>query len=536
MLNSTEALNLFECHPFIISSRPEVNGLCLSASLSIQSRHLQKSFAHNHILYLFIDEGRLAIMERQRRESRQSSLPSSLIPHLYTRPQETADDSDTASFGTILPLPASAVTNEGTASTERASSLTLPPIVPAFSATSTRDESRHSPRYSSYGSTSPAPTDHILNTRAQSPPERSDSATIARSLASLSIPPRHGYANPIYSDPIYHTPRPQTFAHGPSSTYSLSVPQDIGIHRGGWREGEAGPSSLVYPPARRRHGRSRGSSQPAERTLELDLETGESIRDNESRFKRSHRREVEGQHEGIGSTIPLDFSYGGLSEHFHATSRQVPNLGSGKSSPHLSGGTSTSPYTLQPSESASTSEASPLDTAGEAGDYFSTLRRGEKRGRDPDHGEDSSRKNQNPRKTAVACNFCRGRKLRCNGAKPSCHNCTVRKFQCEYVPVQRRRGPGKAPKGTKSKKGTNASRAQPSTTLPPIDHLSSRSTQETLPPEYLPQTSVISLDNFSFQPPDPSPHDPSPSRRRRRRNTSRSASGPEPDPDTDKRY
>ena len=46
-----------------------------------------------------------------------------------------------------------------------------------------------------------------------------------------------------------------------------------------------------------------------------------------------------------------------------------------------------------------------------------------------------------------------GRKLRCNGEKPSCYNCTVRRFECEYVPVQRRRGPGKAPKGSRTKKG-----------------------------------------------------------------------------------
>lgn len=190
----------------------------------------------------------------------------------------------------------------------------------------------------------------------------------------------------------------------------------------------------------------------------------------------------------------------------------------------------------------------------DVGDVYSSRQKGKKRRRDSDQGEESSRKNQTTRKTAVACNFCRGeshayacqyhsyatyvgRKLRCNGAKPSCQNCTVRKFQCEYVPVQRRRGPGKAPKGTKSKKGPNASRSQPSTTLPPIDNLSSHSIQETRLPEYLslPQTSVISLDNFSFQPPDPSPRYPSPLRSGGRASHSAPV-GPEVDPDTDKEY
>jgi len=150
----------------------------------------------------------------------------------------------------------------------------------------------------------------------------------------------------------------------------------------------------------------------------------------------------------------------------------------------------------------------------EIGDDVSTAQKGKKRGREGE-GEDSSKKSQNTRKTAVACNFCRGevapmpacnialmptdvgRKLRCNGAKPSCYNCTVRKFQCEYVPVQRRRGPGKAPKGTKTKKGPNArSRSETSTTLPPIDHPSSES---------LPRTSTISARGLEFGSASPSP-------------------------------
>jgi hypothetical protein len=407
---------------------------CRHLFISIPSRHLLKSFTDTLSFYLFIHEGWLAIMERQRRESRQSSLPSSLIPHLYTGPQEWTDSSDTTSFGATLPLPASAVAIEGTGSTERASSLTLPPMVPSFSSTSTREGSRHSPQYSSYRSLSPAPTERILNTRASSPAERSGSAMIARSLASLSIPLRQGYVSPIYSDPIYHTPRPQTLPHGLSSTYSLPLPQDIGLHRGNWREGEAGPSSLVYPPARREQGRSRGSSQPAERTLELDLDLSESFHDGERHLRRGHRREVERRHEGIGSAIPrksrvylqnvgisfvfeAEFSYGPWSEHFRATSRHVSSLGSGRSSPRL-GGASRSPYTLPPDGSASTSEAhSPSslpDMAGEptpdyeAGDDSSSLLRGKKRRRDSDHEEDNSRKNPNPRKTAVACNFCRG--------------------------------------------------------------------------------------------------------------------------------
>jgi hypothetical protein len=166
-------------------------------------------------------------------------------------------------------------------------------MVPSLSANPTRDESRYSPQYSSYGPISPVAPDRMLDTRAPSPAERSGSATIDRSLTSLSITshvPGQRYASPIYSDPIYHTPRPQRFPHG-SSTYSLPSPQDIGSSHGSWREGEAGPSSLVYPPARHERGRNRGSSQPAERTLPR-IET-------ESYLRRHGEME-----EGTGSAIP----------------------------------------------------------------------------------------------------------------------------------------------------------------------------------------------------------------------------------------
>lgn len=47
----------------------------------------------------------------------------------------------------------------------------------------------------------------------------------------------------------------------------------------------------------------------------------------------------------------------------------------------------------------------------------------------------------------IACHTCRSRKLKCDGAKPKCHNCTRRKEpECSYDQVLRRRGPGKKPK------------------------------------------------------------------------------------------
>ncbi|KAJ3798434.1 hypothetical protein F5050DRAFT_1568729, partial [Lentinula boryana] len=40
-----------------------------------------------------------------------------------------------------------------------------------------------------------------------------------------------------------------------------------------------------------------------------------------------------------------------------------------------------------------------------------------------------------PRRTPMACQFCRGRKLKCDGSRPSCGNCNRRGFPCEYTPV-----------------------------------------------------------------------------------------------------
>ncbi|KAK0216285.1 hypothetical protein IW261DRAFT_1609218 [Armillaria novae-zelandiae] len=40
-----------------------------------------------------------------------------------------------------------------------------------------------------------------------------------------------------------------------------------------------------------------------------------------------------------------------------------------------------------------------------------------------------------PRRTPMACQFCRGRKLKCDGSRPSCANCGRRQIACTYQPV-----------------------------------------------------------------------------------------------------
>ncbi|KZT05010.1 uncharacterized protein LAESUDRAFT_727586 [Laetiporus sulphureus 93-53] len=39
-----------------------------------------------------------------------------------------------------------------------------------------------------------------------------------------------------------------------------------------------------------------------------------------------------------------------------------------------------------------------------------------------------------PKRTPVACTFCRGRKLKCDG-RQTCSNCNRRGLACTYLPV-----------------------------------------------------------------------------------------------------
>ncbi|KAJ7270627.1 hypothetical protein B0H12DRAFT_1044323 [Mycena haematopus] len=40
-----------------------------------------------------------------------------------------------------------------------------------------------------------------------------------------------------------------------------------------------------------------------------------------------------------------------------------------------------------------------------------------------------------PRRIGMACQFCRARKLKCDGLRPQCTNCSRRGFACNYVAV-----------------------------------------------------------------------------------------------------
>ncbi|KAF8798962.1 GTP binding protein [Phlegmacium glaucopus] len=47
---------------------------------------------------------------------------------------------------------------------------------------------------------------------------------------------------------------------------------------------------------------------------------------------------------------------------------------------------------------------------------------------------------QRTKKITVACNFCRSRKLKCDGGRPACSQCLKRSNPCDYMPQNKRRG------------------------------------------------------------------------------------------------
>ncbi|KAH9943903.1 hypothetical protein B0H21DRAFT_472820 [Amylocystis lapponica] len=57
-------------------------------------------------------------------------------------------------------------------------------------------------------------------------------------------------------------------------------------------------------------------------------------------------------------------------------------------------------------------------------------------GRVPSDTDNSASPVRIPRRTPVACQFCRGRKLKCDG-RQTCANCHRRGIVCVYVPVQK---------------------------------------------------------------------------------------------------
>ncbi|KAF8631047.1 hypothetical protein AX15_002655 [Amanita polypyramis BW_CC] len=333
------------------------------------------------------------------------------------------------------------------------------------------------------------------------------------------------YSGPIYSDPIYHTSRPSASFRGQGFTLPPLGRRET-VMRGAWRdwqEGEAGPSSLTHAvqggashhQSSRLTQRPNISGRPTWTRGELEeFQRRGPIQPASSRQTLSEmaipvQRLYEAQTTQLvqelppphvlfpGLETPSPVIYGRRHEaQLDLTSASV---GRGWPSGEISSSTALPP--IKPPEQGSPEP--PI--AGKAEDggksKLDAVQRGRKSRLDSAEADGNTWKTGNAKKTAVACNFCRGRKLRCNGARPLCQNCSARKLECEYVPVQRRRGPGKA------KKVKNVQSQVPDGSIGSGTSQREQTSEsiaydlDTLAPELRPYTSVMVLDKFTFQPP-----------------------------------
>ncbi|KAJ6508739.1 GTP binding protein [Mycena sanguinolenta] len=76
---------------------------------------------------------------------------------------------------------------------------------------------------------------------------------------------------------------------------------------------------------------------------------------------------------------------------------------------------------------------------------------------------------QRSKKITVACNFCRSRKLKCDGGRPSCSQCLKRSNACDYMPQNKRRGTVRVDRGeeSESESGDDRSGEYPEPSLSP---------------------------------------------------------------------
>ncbi|KAF8627401.1 hypothetical protein AX17_006216 [Amanita inopinata Kibby_2008] len=464
-------------------------------------------------------------MEREDEEPRRSSLPSSLIPHLFSRPQPPRD-SLTSVTGPLARSNSPEMNQTGRWTTEElsrsTSRISITPAVPLMAPGPPFNEGRGGPVfYSPHGQVDPDVRGRgsSMTGSGEFPVSEIRCAVDPSSMAPVG----QRYGSPIYSDPSYHVSRSQAVYRGSGYTLPPREPTLRTTWRE-WREGEAGPSSLAGSvPA----GLSRPpvGSNPSLRFTQQNLLTpAESMRQSvlpgmAVPAQRLYEPQTSQPFQELppphalfpGSEAQPSVIYGRRHESYPA----VLNLTSAAAGrrPWPSGEIASNQLPVLPPIKASETAGPEPPRAGkvkdEGDDGSESTHGGRKHGRDSMDTEDGGRRVGSARKTAVACNFCRGRKLRCNGARPTCHNCTVRKLECEYVATQRRRGPGKANKGSRTKKRGQTQMSEGSiggsSTGEPTTGSVKEYDLDTLAPELRPYTSVMSLDRFTFQLPERSP-------------------------------
>jgi hypothetical protein len=163
-------------------------------------------------------------MEGEDRASRQSSLPSSLIPHLYSGPQLTRD-----AGGTFRAPPG----RSSPVASEEPMRPPSPPTTMAPVMTTSPAFIQGRSIYSPYG-----PIDPDMHSRNAgiAAPENLQLPGVHRAADTQAMPSSgQRYSNRIYSDPAYHVSRPFISYQGPG----YAPPQ--GFPRTPWQEMEPLP-------------------------------------------------------------------------------------------------------------------------------------------------------------------------------------------------------------------------------------------------------------------------------------------------------
>lgn len=176
-------------------------------------------------------------MEAEDQASRQSSLPSSLIPHLYSGPQLTRDAGETfrAPPGRSSPVASDEPIRPPTPPTTMAPVMTTSP---AF----VQGRSIYSP----YGPIDPDM--HSRNTGIAAP-ENLQLPGVRRAADTQTMPSSgQRYNNPIYSDPAYHVSRPFISYRGSGYAPPQGFPTWQELETGGPLPATGGPRTRIDQP------------------------------------------------------------------------------------------------------------------------------------------------------------------------------------------------------------------------------------------------------------------------------------------------
>ncbi|KAJ7134665.1 hypothetical protein C8R44DRAFT_977199 [Mycena epipterygia] len=345
------------------------------------------------------------------KREKDSSLPPSLIPHLFSGPQQRQGSSPTGSTGTQeeAELPASTFEPRPTASPLRPLVPSpLPPLPVPFP-----DTRRQYPAYESGVHTDPV----ILHPPAGPLP------IPERPGGPSSIPhgSARGYRIPVISDPTYPTP---VRLQGPVYLGSHSLPPVLPqttLARTHWREGEAGPSSLVQSHPYGGISRQRNPSYPPPQPIYRRATEPGGYSTPPSHIQpplHSSYERLRLQEPPLGGYPPRPPSENPYAEAAQST-LSLPPLYTREDWPYGVPGNVREQGDLPPLYSAiqSQSPASSDYTRIGDGDYHP----GQHRKADHDEFESNPRQTKIQKKILVAC-----RKLRCDGVKPTCCNCVSR--------------------------------------------------------------------------------------------------------------